>query len=280
MADVPLLRAVSHSHHSQNGELLDFTLQFADGSATRFEALTSDFTAAISIFVQCQISARKSRGAQGKIDTGGGPPSDVVVIDPKRHTERPNCFSRPMGFGRLPPPMPSTSAPLLSTQQSVLRNRISKRSQSSRDRLGGRLMARAGYLSFIRGITQTSTPQKATFCAFTGQNIFVAMFATTQSPGTASSPQITSFASGIVRCRMTLHITGKRAPAEADAPLCTPRRVALSHCRARRLDPLPDPARHRAVPATAIPASYGPAARSDRSASDLRQCRSLRTRLR
>ena len=84
MADVPLLRAVSHSQHSQNGELLDFTLQFADGSATRFEALTSDFTAAISIFVQCQISARKSRGAQGKIDTGGGPPSDVVVIDPKR----------------------------------------------------------------------------------------------------------------------------------------------------------------------------------------------------
>ena len=127
-----MLRAVSHSHHSQNGELLDFTLQFADGSATRFEALTSDFTAAISIFVQCQISARKARGAQGKIDTGGGPPSDVVVIDPKRHTERPNCFSRPMGFGRLPPPMPSTSAPLLSTQQSVLRNRISKRSHFTR----------------------------------------------------------------------------------------------------------------------------------------------------
>ena len=81
MADVPLLRAVSHSHHSQDGELLDFTLQFADGSATRFEALTSDFTAAMSIFVQCQISARK---AQGKIDTGGAPPSDVVVIDPKQ----------------------------------------------------------------------------------------------------------------------------------------------------------------------------------------------------
>ena len=38
MADVPLLRAVSHSHHSQDGELLDFTLQFADGSATRFES--------------------------------------------------------------------------------------------------------------------------------------------------------------------------------------------------------------------------------------------------
>ena len=38
MADVPLLRAVSHSQYSQNGELLDFTLQFADGSATRFEA--------------------------------------------------------------------------------------------------------------------------------------------------------------------------------------------------------------------------------------------------
>ena len=34
MADVPLLRAVSHSHHSQDGEILDFTLQFADGSAT------------------------------------------------------------------------------------------------------------------------------------------------------------------------------------------------------------------------------------------------------
>ena len=38
----------------------------------------------MSIFVQCQISARKARGAQGKIDTGGAPPSDVVVIDPKR----------------------------------------------------------------------------------------------------------------------------------------------------------------------------------------------------
>ena len=37
MADVPLLRAVSHSHHSQDGEILDFTLQFADGSATKFE---------------------------------------------------------------------------------------------------------------------------------------------------------------------------------------------------------------------------------------------------
>ena len=44
MADVPLLRAVSHSHHSQDGEFLDFTLQFADGSATRFEAPASDFT--------------------------------------------------------------------------------------------------------------------------------------------------------------------------------------------------------------------------------------------
>lgn len=84
MAGVPLLRAVSHSHHSQDGELLDFTLQFADGSAARFEALTSDFTAAMSIFVQCQISARKAHRAQGKIDTGGAPPSDVVVIDPKR----------------------------------------------------------------------------------------------------------------------------------------------------------------------------------------------------
>ena len=31
MADVPLLRAVSHSHHSQNGELLDFTLQLPTG---------------------------------------------------------------------------------------------------------------------------------------------------------------------------------------------------------------------------------------------------------
>ena len=71
MADEPLLRAVSHSHHSQDGDLLDFTLQFADGSATRFEALTSDFTAAMSIFVQCQISARKARGAQGRTDTGG-----------------------------------------------------------------------------------------------------------------------------------------------------------------------------------------------------------------
>jgi hypothetical protein len=84
MADVPLLRAVSRSHHSQDGELLDFTLQFTDGSATRFEALTSDFSAAMSIFVQCQISARKAHRAQGKIDTGGAPPSDVVVIDPKR----------------------------------------------------------------------------------------------------------------------------------------------------------------------------------------------------
>lgn len=37
MADVPLLRAVSHSHHSQDGEFLDFTRQFADGSATKFE---------------------------------------------------------------------------------------------------------------------------------------------------------------------------------------------------------------------------------------------------
>ena len=55
MADVPLLRAVSHSRHSQDGELLDFTLQFTDGSATRFEALTSDFTAAMSIFAQCHI---------------------------------------------------------------------------------------------------------------------------------------------------------------------------------------------------------------------------------
>ena len=84
MADVPLLRAVSHSHHSKDGEFLDFTLEFADGSATRFEALTSDFTSAMSIFAQCQISARKARGAQGKFDAGGAPPSDVVVIDPKR----------------------------------------------------------------------------------------------------------------------------------------------------------------------------------------------------
>ena len=84
MAGVPLLKAVSHSHHSREGELLDFTLQFTDGSATRFEALTSDFSAAMSIFVQCQISARKAHRAQGKMDTGGAPPSDVVVIDPKR----------------------------------------------------------------------------------------------------------------------------------------------------------------------------------------------------
>jgi hypothetical protein len=84
MADVPLLRAVSHSHHSQEGELLDFTLQFTDGSATRFEALTSDFSTAMSIFIQCQLSARKAHRAQGKPDTGGAPPSDVVVIDPKR----------------------------------------------------------------------------------------------------------------------------------------------------------------------------------------------------
>ena len=84
MADVPLLRAVSHSHHSQDGELLNFTLQFADGSTTRFEALTSDFTAAMSIFAPCQISARKAHRAQGRIDTGSAPPSDVVVIDPKR----------------------------------------------------------------------------------------------------------------------------------------------------------------------------------------------------
>ena len=84
MADVPLLRAVSHSHHSKDGEFLDFTLEFADGSATRFEALTSDFTSAMSIFAQCQISARKARGAKGKFDAGGAPPSDVVVIDPKR----------------------------------------------------------------------------------------------------------------------------------------------------------------------------------------------------
>ena len=75
MADVPLLRAVSHSHHSKDGEFLDFTLEFADGSATRFEALTSDFTSAMSIFAQCQISARKARGAQGKFDAGGAPPS-------------------------------------------------------------------------------------------------------------------------------------------------------------------------------------------------------------
>ena len=84
MAGVPLLRAVSHSHHSQDGELLDFTLQFTDGSATRFEAITSDFAGAMSIFIQCQISARKARRAQGKIDTGGVPPSDAVVIDPER----------------------------------------------------------------------------------------------------------------------------------------------------------------------------------------------------
>jgi len=84
MADVPLLRAVSHSHHSQDGELLDFTLQFTDGSATSFKALTSDFTAAMSIFAHCQISARNARGAQGRTDTTGAPPSDAVVIDPKR----------------------------------------------------------------------------------------------------------------------------------------------------------------------------------------------------
>jgi hypothetical protein len=84
MADVPLLRAVSQSHHSQDGEILDFTLQFADGSATRFEVPASDFTIAMTIFVQCLISARKAHRAQGKIDTGGAPPSDVVVIDPKR----------------------------------------------------------------------------------------------------------------------------------------------------------------------------------------------------
>ena len=61
------------------------------------------------------------------------------------------------------------------------------------------------------------------------------------------------------------------------------RRSAHSNSAARsssssRQAGLPDPARHRAVPATAIPASYGPAARSDRSASALRQCPSLRTR--
>jgi len=84
MADVPLLRAVSDSRHSQDGELLDFTLQFTDGSATSFEALTSDFPAAMSIFADCHISARKARGAQGRTDTTGAPPSDAVVIDPKR----------------------------------------------------------------------------------------------------------------------------------------------------------------------------------------------------
>ena len=65
-------------------DFLDFTLQFADGSATSFEVPAADFTVAMSIFVQCQISARKAHRAQGKIDTGGAPPSDVVVIDPKR----------------------------------------------------------------------------------------------------------------------------------------------------------------------------------------------------
>jgi hypothetical protein len=84
MAEVPLLRAISHSHHSQDGELLDFTLQFSDGSTTSFEALTSDFTAAMSIFAHCQISARKARGAKGRTDTAGVPPSNAVVIDPKR----------------------------------------------------------------------------------------------------------------------------------------------------------------------------------------------------
>jgi hypothetical protein len=84
MADVPLLRAVNHSRHSQDGELLDFTQQFTDGSATSFEALTSDFTAAMSIFDDCNISARKARGAQGRTDTTGAPPSNAVVIDPKR----------------------------------------------------------------------------------------------------------------------------------------------------------------------------------------------------
>jgi hypothetical protein len=84
MADAPLLRAVSSSGHSQDGELLDFTLQFTDGSETSFKALTSDFTAAMSIFAQCQIAARKARGAQGRTDTTGTPPSDAVVIDPKR----------------------------------------------------------------------------------------------------------------------------------------------------------------------------------------------------
>jgi hypothetical protein len=75
MAEVPLLRAISHSHHSQDGELLDFTLQFSDGSTTSFEALTSDFTAAMSIFAHCQISARKARGAKGRTDTTGVPPT-------------------------------------------------------------------------------------------------------------------------------------------------------------------------------------------------------------
>jgi hypothetical protein len=59
MADVPLLRAVSHSHHSQDGEILDFTLQFADGSATRFEVPASDFTIAMSIFVQSKSRHEK-----------------------------------------------------------------------------------------------------------------------------------------------------------------------------------------------------------------------------
>lgn len=84
MANVPLLRGVSHSHHSQDGELLNFTLQFTNGSATSFEALTPEFTTAMSVFARCQIAAQKARGGQGRIDTSGAPPSDAVVIDPKR----------------------------------------------------------------------------------------------------------------------------------------------------------------------------------------------------
>ena len=68
--------AVSDLFSGQKADMLNFIRnvcfdQFADGSATRFEALTSDFTAAMSIFVQCQIAARKAQKAQGKIDTGG-----------------------------------------------------------------------------------------------------------------------------------------------------------------------------------------------------------------
>jgi len=84
MADKPLFRTVRHAHHSEDGELLEFALQFEDGSETSFETLSSDFTAAMSVFARCQISARKAREATDRADPSGAPPSDAVVIDPKR----------------------------------------------------------------------------------------------------------------------------------------------------------------------------------------------------
>jgi hypothetical protein len=84
MADVPLLRTVSHAHHSEDGELLDFTVQFTDGSETSFEAHETDFIAAMSVFGRCQISARKAREKKGRADPSGAPPSDAIAIDPKR----------------------------------------------------------------------------------------------------------------------------------------------------------------------------------------------------